>query len=173
MQVSPRAEPAHIFTGSLSRLMLLLLAVGSFYQAYGCFTLLPGFAVTARFYLCSLLRLASSESHARRPLSPPVSLRELAPRTAAPERTLVGRGPRPQTSLLVQLGVDHELIAVHGKGGQQFRVLEEREGEGTSLPSDIGRCLPRAPGARHRRGAPRALSIKTGCSPRLWSNLLL
>lgn len=37
--------------------------------------------------------------------------------------------PRQQTHLLVQLGVDHKLIILHGKHGQEFCVLEEREGE--------------------------------------------
>ena len=37
--------------------------------------------------------------------------------------------PRQQTRLLVQLGVDHKLIILHRKHGQEFCVLEEREGE--------------------------------------------
>lgn len=37
--------------------------------------------------------------------------------------------PQQQTLLLVQLGVNHKLIILHGKHGQEFCVLEEREGE--------------------------------------------
>lgn len=42
------------------------------------------------------------------------------------EAFLSGGSPSPQTALLVQLGVDHELISLHGKHGQELCVLEER-----------------------------------------------
>lgn len=58
-----------------------------------------------------------------------VSLCELAPDTAAPRGLSDHRSLRPQTPLLVQLGVNQKLIVFHGKHGQEFCVLEEREGE--------------------------------------------
>lgn len=60
---------------------------------------------------------------------------------------LRGRSLRSHPALLVQLGVDHELIVLHGKRGQQFCVLEAREGESNvsaimywPLPAESSLC---------------------------------